>query len=142
LIIDRQTAGANTSRAAVVHARTLETLEDVGVADRLVERGIPASRFTIRDRDRVLMPVHFEHLPTRYPFALMVSQAETEAKATLCSPGAGDPSRTRAAPVGPRDRCPSVERRMRPTRRFSMVHATRRAVTTGKSISVRATLLT
>jgi 2-polyprenyl-6-methoxyphenol hydroxylase-like FAD-dependent oxidoreductase len=79
LVIDRQAAGANTSRAAVIHARTLEALEDIGVADRLVERGIRASRFTIRDRDRVLVPVHFEHLPTRYPYALMISQAQTEA---------------------------------------------------------------
>jgi 2-polyprenyl-6-methoxyphenol hydroxylase-like FAD-dependent oxidoreductase len=79
LVIDRQAAGANTSRAAVIHARTLEALEDVGVADRLVERGIRASRFTIRDRDRVLVPVHFERLPTRYPYALMISQAQTEA---------------------------------------------------------------
>jgi 2-polyprenyl-6-methoxyphenol hydroxylase-like FAD-dependent oxidoreductase len=79
VVVDRQAAGANTSRAAVVHARTLEALEDVGVAERLVERGIRASRFTIRDRDRVLVPVQFESLPTRYPYALMISQAETEA---------------------------------------------------------------
>lgn len=77
-VLDRQTAGANTSRAAVVHARTLEVLDEVGVADRLVAAGIRASRFTIRDRDRVLVPVQFDGLPTRYPFALMISQAETE----------------------------------------------------------------
>jgi 2-polyprenyl-6-methoxyphenol hydroxylase-like FAD-dependent oxidoreductase len=79
LVVDRQAAGANTSRAAVVHARTLEALEEVGVADKLVARGIRAARFTIRDRDRVLVPVQFEHLPTRYPYALMISQADTEA---------------------------------------------------------------
>jgi 2-polyprenyl-6-methoxyphenol hydroxylase-like FAD-dependent oxidoreductase len=78
-VLDRQAAGANTSRAAVIHARTLETLEEIGVADRLVARGMRASRFTIRDRDRILVPVQFERLPTRYPYALMISQAETEA---------------------------------------------------------------
>lgn len=77
-VLDRQTAGANTSRAAVIHSRTLEVLEGIGVADRLVARGIRASRFTIRDRDRVLVPVEFDGLPTPYPFALMISQAETE----------------------------------------------------------------
>ena len=76
--IDRQAEGANTSRAAVVHARTLEVLEPLDVARRLVARGIQARRFTIRDRDRVLMPIGFEDLPTRYPYTLMVSQAETE----------------------------------------------------------------
>ena len=42
VIIDRQTAGTNTSRACVVHARTLEVLEPLGVtADLLGE----ASKF-------------------------------------------------------------------------------------------------
>jgi 2-polyprenyl-6-methoxyphenol hydroxylase-like FAD-dependent oxidoreductase len=78
-IIDREAAGANTSRAAVVHARTLEVLESIGVTDRLLELGIRAPRFTIRDRDRVLVPVRFDNLPTRYPYTLMISQAVTEA---------------------------------------------------------------
>lgn len=79
LIIDRQAEGANTSRAAVVHARTLEVLEPLGVSDRLVARGLRAQRFTIRDRDRILVPIEFDGLPSRYPYTLMVSQAVTEA---------------------------------------------------------------
>jgi 2-polyprenyl-6-methoxyphenol hydroxylase-like FAD-dependent oxidoreductase len=77
-VIDRQAEGANTSRAAVVHARTLEVLERLGVAQALVDRGLKARRFTIRDRDRVLVPIGFDALPTRYPYTLMVSQAVTE----------------------------------------------------------------
>src|SRR6476661_754748 len=71
-VIDRQAEGGNTSRAAVVHARTLEVLETLGVAGTLVERGIAAPTFTIRDRDRTLVQLSFEDLPTRYPYALMV----------------------------------------------------------------------
>ncbi len=78
MLIDRQAEGANTSRAAVVHAHTLEALEPLQVAARLVERGVQALRFTIRDRDRVLVPIAFDQLPTRYPYTLMVSQAVTE----------------------------------------------------------------
>jgi 2-polyprenyl-6-methoxyphenol hydroxylase-like FAD-dependent oxidoreductase len=79
-IVDRQAAGANTSRAAVVHSHTLELLESVGgVSERLVARGVHATRFTIRDRDRILMPVRFDRLPTKYPYTLMISQADTEA---------------------------------------------------------------
>jgi 2-polyprenyl-6-methoxyphenol hydroxylase-like FAD-dependent oxidoreductase len=78
LVVDRQAEGANTSRAAVVHARTLEVLEPLGVSPALVERGLQAQRFTIRDRDRVLVPIGFSDLPTRYPYTLMVSQAVTE----------------------------------------------------------------
>lgn len=77
-VIDQQPAGANTSRAAVVHARTLEVLESINVSKRLTAIGIPIPRFTIRDRDRVLMSVDFSTLPTRYPYTLMVSQAVTE----------------------------------------------------------------
>jgi 2-polyprenyl-6-methoxyphenol hydroxylase-like FAD-dependent oxidoreductase len=78
IVVDRQAVGANTSRAAVVHARTLEVLEPIGVSSRLVERGLQAQRFTIRDRDRVLVPIDFDRLPTRYPYTLMVSQAVIE----------------------------------------------------------------
>jgi 2-polyprenyl-6-methoxyphenol hydroxylase-like FAD-dependent oxidoreductase len=61
-----------------VHARTLEVLEALDVTPRLVARGLQAHRFTIRDRDRVLVPIDFGRLPTPYPYTLMVSQAVTE----------------------------------------------------------------
>ncbi|MFI6388789.1 FAD-dependent oxidoreductase [Nonomuraea sp. NPDC050547] len=77
-VVDNQAEGDNTSRAAVVHARTLEQLEPLGVTGPMVERGIHAKRFTIRDGDRVLVPVPFGNLPTDYPYTLMISQAETE----------------------------------------------------------------
>ena len=77
-LIDSQDEGQNTSRAAVVYSRTLEVLEPYGVAQRLAAQGIHARRFTIRDRDRVLMDVPFDWLPTAYPYTLLVSQAVTE----------------------------------------------------------------
>ncbi|HEX7745422.1 MAG TPA: FAD-dependent oxidoreductase [Micromonosporaceae bacterium] len=77
-VVDQAAEGANTSRAAVVHAHTLEILDTVGVAGPLIEQGIHAPRFTIRDRDQTLVPVRFDDLPTRFPYALLVSQAVTE----------------------------------------------------------------
>jgi 2-polyprenyl-6-methoxyphenol hydroxylase-like FAD-dependent oxidoreductase len=77
-VLDAQAAGANTSRAAVIHAHTLEGLESIGVSGELVRRGVHAHRFTIRDRDRLLVAVPFGDLPTPYPYTLMISQAETE----------------------------------------------------------------
>lgn len=44
-IVDRQAAGANTSRAAVVHARTLEVLEPLGVTPELLSRGCESPCF-------------------------------------------------------------------------------------------------
>ena len=77
-VVDRQPAGANTSRAAVVNARTLEVLDDLDVSRRLVKEGVQAPRFTIRDGRRTLIPVDFSVLPTDYPYSLMVPQATTE----------------------------------------------------------------
>jgi 2-polyprenyl-6-methoxyphenol hydroxylase-like FAD-dependent oxidoreductase len=79
VLLDRLSEGANTSRAAVVHARTLEVLEPLGVSERLRAEGIIVPRFTIRDRDRALLTVRFEGLPTRYPYTLMIPQDRTEA---------------------------------------------------------------
>jgi 2-polyprenyl-6-methoxyphenol hydroxylase-like FAD-dependent oxidoreductase len=77
-VVDPQATGANTSRAAVVHARTLEMLERIGVSKRLAGLGIHAPQFTIRDGDRELVPVRFDRLPTEYPYTLMVPQSVTE----------------------------------------------------------------
>ncbi len=77
--IDRQSTGTNTSRAAAVHARTMEVLEPLGVAQRMLDAGHVVPTFVIRDRDRVVARIPFEHLPTPYPFVLMVPQSSTEA---------------------------------------------------------------
>ncbi|MGV0741492.1 FAD-dependent oxidoreductase [Mycolicibacterium sp. XJ870] len=78
-VVDSQAEGANTSRAAVVHPHTLELLEPYGVVDDLVGRGVHTPTFAIRDRDDLLIAVPFSELPTRYPYTLMISQADTEA---------------------------------------------------------------
>ncbi len=78
LVVDDQAAGANTSRAAVVHARTLEVLEPLGVSAEMASLGLHVPLFTIRDRDEILVSVDFSRLETRYPYALMLSQAQTE----------------------------------------------------------------
>jgi 2-polyprenyl-6-methoxyphenol hydroxylase-like FAD-dependent oxidoreductase len=77
-VVDRQPAGANTSRAAVVNARSLEVLESLDVARRLVKEGVQAPRFSIRDGARTLVPIDFSSLPTDYPYSLMVPQSTTE----------------------------------------------------------------
>lgn len=79
VLVDRLAAGDNTSRAAVVHARTLEVLDEVQVTDRLRTEGHIVPRFTLRDRDRVLATIRFDRLPTRYPHTLMIPQYMTEA---------------------------------------------------------------
>ena len=91
-MVDRQPEGANTSRAAVVNARTLEVLEDLDVSRRLVKEGVQAPRFTIRDGRRTLIPIDFSVLPTDYPYTLMVPQATPSDCCSIGSPNSAEQS--------------------------------------------------
>jgi 2-polyprenyl-6-methoxyphenol hydroxylase-like FAD-dependent oxidoreductase len=79
VILDRLAEGMNTSRAAVVHARTLEVLNELGAAEALIARGTPITRFAVNDGPRRLLTIPFDRLPTSYPYTLMVPQSDTEA---------------------------------------------------------------
>lgn len=79
LVVDTAEAGANTSRAAVIHARTLEVLDAVGVTERLLAEGGAVPTFTVRNRSRTLARLDFSGLPTPYPFTLVLPQSRTEA---------------------------------------------------------------
>ena len=79
LIIDQQLEGENTSRAAVIHARTLEVLEPLGATAELIARGLKVAVFRVRDRDKILLTIPFEGLATAFPFTLMCPQNQTEA---------------------------------------------------------------
>jgi len=78
VLVDRLPAGQNTSRAAVLHAHTLEELESLGVTEALVARGRKVRHFALRDRDRRLIGLDFAHLPSRHNYLLMLPQDETE----------------------------------------------------------------
>jgi 2-polyprenyl-6-methoxyphenol hydroxylase-like FAD-dependent oxidoreductase len=79
LVIDQQLEGDNTSRAAVIHARTLEVLEPLGATAELLTRGLKVAIFRVRDRDKVLLTIAFDGLATAFPFTLMCPQNQTEA---------------------------------------------------------------
>jgi 2-polyprenyl-6-methoxyphenol hydroxylase-like FAD-dependent oxidoreductase len=79
LLIDKLASGQNTSRAAVIHAHTLEALEPLGVTDQLAARGLKLKHFRIRDRDRALLDLSFDRLNSRHPYLLMLPQDVTEA---------------------------------------------------------------
>jgi len=77
-IVDQQPAGANTSRACVVHARTMEVLEPLGVTHDLLAEGVKVPVFRIRDRDRPLLTIDFSDIPSFYRFTLMIPQNRVE----------------------------------------------------------------
>lgn len=78
LLIDKSPGAQTTSRAAVLHAHTLETLETIGVAGDLVARGLKLPIFRVRDRDRALLTLDFGEAPSAYPYLLMLPQDITE----------------------------------------------------------------
>jgi 2-polyprenyl-6-methoxyphenol hydroxylase-like FAD-dependent oxidoreductase len=79
LLIDQQAEGAHTSRAAVVHAGTLEALDELGATEPLLASGVRARQFSAHDHEAVLLTIDFDKIPSRYPFALMCPQDRTEA---------------------------------------------------------------
>ncbi|PSR61518.1 MULTISPECIES: FAD-dependent oxidoreductase [Nocardia] len=79
VLLDRLAAGANTSRAAVVHARTLEVLDGFGIAADLHDRGLEVPRFVMYEGTDRLTTIDFSGLPTPFPYTLMIGQETTEA---------------------------------------------------------------
>jgi 2-polyprenyl-6-methoxyphenol hydroxylase-like FAD-dependent oxidoreductase len=78
VIVDQQAAGANTSRACVIHARTLEVLEPLGVTKELLAQGEVVPFFRARDRDRILIALDFSRIHSKYNLTLMCPQDRTE----------------------------------------------------------------
>ncbi|MFI1918706.1 FAD-dependent monooxygenase [Nocardia sp. NPDC020380] len=79
VLLDKVAEGANTSRAVVIHARTMEVLETLGLADTIHDQGLIVPTFVLYDGDRALTHISFAGLPTKYPYTVMIGQQHTEA---------------------------------------------------------------
>lgn len=77
-IIDKLQEPAATSRAIGVQARTLELLEMRGLADQLVQRGVPASGGDVHGGGKRVAHLDFRRVDSRYNYVLFVPQTETE----------------------------------------------------------------
>lgn len=82
LLFDKRPVPSDTSRAAIIHARTLEVLEPLGIADRLIERGLKLRTARMHEGDAVRMHVDFDGVDSKYNFALACPQNQTEAVLT------------------------------------------------------------
>ncbi|WP_067540750.1 FAD-dependent monooxygenase [Nocardia crassostreae] len=81
-VLDPKDGPVEQARAAIVHARTLELLDRLGVAEQAVERGLPITHVALHETGR-----HVGEMPlagagaadrTRFPYALALEQSETE----------------------------------------------------------------
>lgn len=79
-VIDGLAEGGNYSRAVGTLPRTLEMLEQLGVAERMVAASNHAQRIRIfsGDRDRNIATLHLRRLDTDFPFAVLQPQHATE----------------------------------------------------------------
>ena len=79
VVVDSASEGVNSSRAAVLHPRTLEVLDGIGAADLLLREGRTITDFALRDRDETLLRLDFSQLPSLYRYSLILPQSRTEA---------------------------------------------------------------
>jgi len=78
-VVDGAPGPADRSRAIGVSARSLEILDGLGVADRLVARGLPSRTAVFYSRHRPVGRLTTRLTrDTRFPFLLAVPQAATE----------------------------------------------------------------
>jgi 2-polyprenyl-6-methoxyphenol hydroxylase-like FAD-dependent oxidoreductase len=73
-ILERRSGESNLSRAAGVNARTLEELDARGIADDLVDSGLPIE--TMKLFGNAVLDLSW--LPSRFPFMLTIPQYKTE----------------------------------------------------------------
>jgi 2-polyprenyl-6-methoxyphenol hydroxylase-like FAD-dependent oxidoreductase len=77
-IVDKGDGPARESRAVSVHARTLELLDTMGLADAFIEHGQCVRRFRMYAGHRSLLNLDMTRNGSRYGFILNLAQSETE----------------------------------------------------------------
>ncbi|MFC1405644.1 MULTISPECIES: FAD-dependent monooxygenase [Streptacidiphilus] len=77
-VVDALPAPTTESRAIVVHARSLEMLERIGLLDDVVASGIKATGIEIHASGRVLTHVDLDIVDSPHPYSVLTAQTETE----------------------------------------------------------------
>ncbi|WP_328930734.1 FAD-dependent oxidoreductase (plasmid) [Streptomyces sp. NBC_00190] len=79
-LVDAAPGPARTSRAVAVHPRTLETFDQMGVAEPVLASGRHNKAFTMYAGGRrlVRLEADYSSMPTRFPFTVVIEQTRTE----------------------------------------------------------------
>jgi len=80
VIVDAVERTPDTSRAMAIHAATLEALETIGCADKLIELGIKSETLNVWNRTGKFFTLDVSVLAqyTKYPYVLLLPQNKTE----------------------------------------------------------------
>jgi 2-polyprenyl-6-methoxyphenol hydroxylase-like FAD-dependent oxidoreductase len=77
-IVDKLAAPTTESRAVVVHARNLEALDRLGVAQELIDSGVMTTRLVFHADGREIGDVELDTVDSPFPFSVTTAQTETE----------------------------------------------------------------
>jgi 2-polyprenyl-6-methoxyphenol hydroxylase-like FAD-dependent oxidoreductase len=77
-IIDQASGMTAGSRAVALHSRTLEIMEMLGIADEVVTSGHRIHGASVYAHGKRILNFSFDELDSRFPYALDLSQEETE----------------------------------------------------------------
>ena len=77
-LIDKRRKEPSGSKALSINPASLNLLDDLGVAEKLVDLGHKTEVINLVYDNRPLMRARFARLPSKFPFFLMLPQPETE----------------------------------------------------------------
>ena len=77
-IVDKSAARTDKSKALVLWSRTLELLDDAGYAEDFLSSGMAAHGTQISTGTQIVARVSFDLIDSRFAYALMIAQSETE----------------------------------------------------------------
>ena len=77
-IVDKSVWRTDKSKALVLWSRSLELLERLGIVERFLAAGMNAHGARISNGKDLIGEMSFDDVKSRYPFALMIPQSETE----------------------------------------------------------------
>lgn len=77
-LVDQHTAPSGTSRALAVQSRTVELMQQRGLAGEMVQLGNRGFAAALYDGDRQLGKVGLHQVDSRFNYVLLLSQSETE----------------------------------------------------------------
>jgi 2-polyprenyl-6-methoxyphenol hydroxylase-like FAD-dependent oxidoreductase len=77
-IVDKAAARTDKSKALVLWSRSLELFDDAGYAELFLAAGFPAHGAQISTGKEIIARVSLDSVDSRFPYALMIPQSETE----------------------------------------------------------------
>ncbi len=77
-IVDKAAARTDKSKALVLWSRTLELFDDAGYVKEFLQAGMPAHGAQISTGTEIVARVSLDSIDSRYAYALMIAQSETE----------------------------------------------------------------